>query len=198
MGQNSLLKIQIGSCHSLSEILQCFSFAIRPKSRPFTIAYMALQDMAPAPLWLAIFPPSSPASLSPHYTDLSISQTRQTPSHLRAFALTVLSAWEDQPSELCVAAAFQHSASCALTLHSTASILFPKSYLPLSEITLFTCFFIIVGLVPLASHCPVELSAIMEMFSLLRNSYMWLWALEMWPMRNKYVLCGFIKKSTKY
>lgn len=70
------------------------------------MAYMALQVMAPEPLWLAIFPPASPAALSPHDTDLSISQIRQTPSHLRAFALTVLSAWEDQPPELCLAAAF--------------------------------------------------------------------------------------------
>lgn len=136
MARAVLPKIQFGSCHSLFKILHCFPIAIRPKSRHLSTAYMTLQEMAPCTSLTSCISPASPTSLSPRLGDLFISQTCQAPSHPRAFALTVLSAWKNQPPELCLAA----PCSSALTLYSILSVLFSSLYLQYLKVPcLFIC-----------------------------------------------------------
>lgn len=146
MARAVLPKIQFGSCHSLFKILHCFPIAIRPKSRHLSTAYMTLQEMAPCTSLTSCISPASPTSLSPRLGDLFISQTCQAPSHPRAFALTVLSAWKNQPPELCLAAPC-HTLSPDSLLHPFCSVFF--IVLAVSESSLLVYLFVMVGILPL-------------------------------------------------
>jgi hypothetical protein len=145
--EQHLKKIKIRPHHSLFKSFQCFSTAIRLKLRPLAPVYLALQDYDPCSSLTSCPSVASSASLSVCYTELSKSEICPVPFHLRAFALTVPTAWNEPLSELCLLSSVQPP--LLFPLHTIPSLRFPSSYFPLSKITLFTCLFFIGSLFPL-------------------------------------------------